>query len=76
MVGRVFAVTENGYMALAPSRTKVEDTIAIFQWSPVPHILRATGDKESTYFLWGEAYVDGVMHGEAMGAEKTWFTLR
>lgn len=72
----IFAITENKYMALVPPGTKSGDIIVIFQGSPVPHILRPTGDNDGCYFLWGEAYVHGVMHGEAMDSEKSWFVLR
>jgi hypothetical protein len=70
----IFAVTEIGFMALAPPGTKPGDVIAIFQGSPVPHILRPNPENK-TFSLWGEVYVHGVMHGKAMDGEKTWFVL-
>jgi hypothetical protein len=71
----VLAITETGYMAFAPAGTKAGDIIVSFHGSPIPHILRPSGEDNSSYFLWGEAYVHGVMYGEAMSAEETWFTL-
>jgi len=73
----VFAITEKRYMALVPLGTK--------KWRYYCHFFRdllyrtfcaQLETMMGCYFLWGEAYVHGVMHGEAMGAEKSWFVLR
>ena len=69
------AIIEDGYLALVPDGTEEGDTAIIFFGSPVPHVLPSTGDN-GCYSLFGEAYVHGVMHGEAIEKENIWFTLQ
>jgi hypothetical protein len=54
---------------------RVRAPAAVMQGAPVPHILRPTSD-DATYYFWGEAYVHGIMRGEAMTGDSTLFTLR
>jgi hypothetical protein len=60
-----FAVTQEKYLALVPAGTKPGDVVCIFSGSPTPCVLRPADGKDR-YFFWGEAYVQGVMQGEAM----------
>ena len=62
--GRLFAVTENGYIGLVSSEAKVGDSIAVFLGAEAPYILRENG--ESGYELVGDAYIEGIMKGEAL----------
>jgi hypothetical protein len=73
--GRRFAVTKKGYMAMIPPHSEVGDLICILLGGQTPFILRYdpdNGDSDNTmgnrgtYQLVGEAYVHGLMGGEAM----------
>ena len=74
---RQVAITRKGYLASVPWGTKEGDAVCIFQGSPAACVLRpipqAGGD---CYIFYGETYVQGWMHGEAIGLEKTCFTMR
>jgi hypothetical protein len=75
---RMFAVTKQKYSMLAPRVAEKGDVVVIIKGAPAPHVLRETGRGDSSYFFVGEAYVDGVMHGEAVNDDTqwTWFTIR
>lgn len=60
--GRRFGLTAKGYFALLLGETEVNDKIAILKGGRLPLILRPKGD---TFELIGEAYVHGIMYGEA-----------
>lgn len=59
---RSLLVTERGYIGLGPSKVEDGDLITIIYGCSVPLVLRKKGDH---YILIGEAYVHGLMHGEA-----------
>jgi hypothetical protein len=61
---RSFAFTENGYYVLGPAVMEPEDLCCIIFGAHVPLILRRT-ETEGKFKLVGEAYIHGVMHGEA-----------
>ncbi|KAJ9161929.1 HET-domain-containing protein [Coniochaeta hoffmannii] len=71
--GRVMVVTEEGRLGLASHCSRQGDVCCVFDGGSVPFLLRpfhghdkgvqTTGD----YKLVGEAYVHGVMQGEAVG---------
>ena len=74
---RQVAITRKGYLASVPWGTKEGDVICIFQGSPAACVLRPIPQAGADcYTFYGETYVQGWMHGEAMGLEKTWFTMR
>lgn len=64
-VGRRFAVTKRGYMALVPVDAVVGDVVAVFVGGQVPFILRSHGNGEGKerYPLVGEGYLHGFMDG-------------
>lgn len=69
-----FALTKRGYMGLVPHCARVGDRIAIFLGAPVPFVLRTTGERigkqdRVTMHLVGDAYIHGIMDGEAMDFE-------
>ncbi|MCJ1390871.1 hypothetical protein MMC18_003732 [Xylographa bjoerkii] len=64
--GRVFCLSNDKYMLLAPIGTKVGDKICVIHGLPVPFIIRPEGDMFS---LVGECYVEGVMDGKVMDME-------
>jgi hypothetical protein len=69
VTGRSFIVTEDRRIGLAPGTTRVGDIVAIIGGAHTPFVLRSlTGDGEGRkrFALVGEAYVHGVMSGEAV----------
>jgi hypothetical protein len=72
--GRVFFTTKNGYMGLGVAGTRTGNIVAILRSGRTPFILRKTRD-QSIFTLLGEAYVHGLMNGEAVRSGKPWETL-
>jgi hypothetical protein len=64
--GRTFLITEKGYYGLGPRITKPGDLCCVLFGADVPFILRKVDGAEK-YKLVGEAYIHGLMDGEAMG---------
>jgi len=64
MQGRQSSSTLSGYFGWAPLNSELNDKICIFQSYPIQFMIRpaALGDFE----LIGDAYVHGLMEGEAM----------
>jgi hypothetical protein len=58
-------ITKKGRLVLSSEHVKRRDLVAVIKGVQVPFILRRHG--ESHYRLVGEAYVDGIMDGEALG---------
>jgi len=56
--------TPNNYLGMGPISSQVGDEIWVLKGSRVPFILRRKGTGQ--YQLIGEAYVHGIMHGEAV----------
>jgi hypothetical protein len=63
--GRSFLFTRKGYYALGPWITKPGDICCVFFSATVPFILRKV-DEAPYYKLIGEAYIHGLMRGEAV----------
>lgn len=68
---RRFIITNNGYYGLAPQTTKEEDVCCIIYGMCVPIILRKT-EKEHHYKLVGEAFIFGMMEGQALENIERW----
>lgn len=64
--GRTFLITEKGYYGLGPRIMKPGDLCCVLFDADVPFILRKV-DGAERYKLVGEAYIHGLMDGEAMG---------
>ncbi|KIW22441.1 uncharacterized protein PV07_12326 [Cladophialophora immunda] len=60
---RLFGVTAQGRLGLAPKELRDKDLLCVFRGAAVPFVLRPLDDSD-TYELIGEAYVHGFMHGE------------
>lgn len=58
-----FFVTPRGYMGVTPSNAQYDDYLCIAFGAPVPFVLR---NSEGGYKFIGEAYVPGLMDGEAI----------
>ena len=56
-------VTIKGNLGLGPNHIRRGDKVAVFGGADVPFILREAAPGK--YQLLGEAYVDGIMDGEA-----------
>lgn len=71
---RSFIFTERGHMGLAPDWCRPGDAIAIMGGGAVPMVLRpvsemaSQGDDTPVFEVVGEAYVRGVMDGQALDA--------
>ena len=72
--GRRFAITNTGYMCLAPSCTEVGDAVAILLGFPTPFTIRPersdpeiseTGLQRVRAQLIGDTYMHGVMYAES-----------
>jgi len=65
---RRLAWAENGWLCLLPQKAQKGDRIILAEGGRVPLVVRADGDG---YFMYvGEAYVQGIMDGEAFFHEK------
>lgn len=60
---RSFFATRNGWLGVGPKTMQVGDEIVVFFYCPTPYVLRR---KETLYEFLGEAYVHGLMYGEAL----------
>lgn len=62
-----FCSTYKGLLGWLPQAAKEGDGICIFAEAKVPFVIRDRRD--GTYELIGDAYIHGIMYGEAMGWE-------
>jgi hypothetical protein len=60
---RRFFLSSDGRMGLAPSEAEEEDLLCVPLGCPCPMVLTKVGNE---YVVLGEAYVDGLMYGEAL----------
>ncbi|KAG2412953.1 hypothetical protein HFD88_010512 [Aspergillus terreus] len=60
---RSFAITTNGRIALVPRMAAAGDVVALFYGATVPYLVRPA---KGGFVLLGDAYVGGVMYGEAV----------
>lgn len=63
--GRRFFATSGGQIGLGPAHTKPGDLICVFYGGDTPYILRKDPAADTFEFI-GEAYVHGLMYGEAL----------
>lgn len=60
-------VTQKGHLGVGSLRLKKGDVVALIQGAQVPFLLRMCGKED--YVIVSEAYVDGIMDGEAAGED-------
>ena len=60
---RQFAVTKKGYMGWVPPHAQKGDKVCLLFGGQVPYIIRPQGKE---YRFLGEAYIHGIMNGEAL----------
>ncbi|KAK4540746.1 hypothetical protein LTR36_008961 [Oleoguttula mirabilis] len=61
--GRVMFASSTGYLGLVPHGTREGDVVFVVRGADTPYVLRNHGH---AYELIGEAYVHGIMDGEAL----------
>lgn len=66
--GRLFANTEAGRIGQIPTTARPGDVVAVLTGGRVPYVLRP---QNGHYLLTGDAYIHGIMDGEAMPAPDT-----
>lgn len=66
VTNRSFIVTEEGAVGLAPGITRVGDVVMVIAGANTPFVLRPLPGEMQRFALVGEAYVHGVMDGEAV----------
>ncbi|KAJ3479100.1 hypothetical protein NLG97_g8406 [Lecanicillium saksenae] len=69
---RRVASTANRYLGLVPRTAQEGDQIWLFSGGRTPYILRPTG-RPGRYIFIGEAYVHGIMDGEAAQGKEDMF---
>jgi len=62
---KFFVSKDEGWLRLAPMDAELGDRIALLEGGSVPYILRPKIGKETEYELIGDAYVHGIMDGQA-----------
>ena len=66
-MGRRMAMTSAGYIGLVPASTQLGDSVWLLKGDNVPFVIR---DESGTKRLVGEAYIHGIMKGEAFNEGK------
>jgi hypothetical protein len=61
---RVFGVTKGGQMGIFPSTTQPGDRVGIVAGLDLPCVFSEHKESKESFVFVGEAYVEGVMHGE------------
>ncbi|KAK7177268.1 heterokaryon incompatibility protein [Paraphaeosphaeria sporulosa] len=67
-LGRLPFVTKKGHLVLSSEQVERGDAIALIRGAQVPFVLRRQSNRR--YQIVSEAYVDGIMDGEAMDASQ------
>lgn len=62
--GRKLFTTRSGRVGFGPQSMDVGDVVCIIKGAKVPFIFQQHPALPNTYYLRGEAYVHGIMHGE------------
>lgn len=68
VVGRAIFKTKKGYIGIGPYWAECGDAVCLLEGGKVPFILKKTQRAEQYEFV-GEAYVHGIMHGQAINSE-------
>lgn len=69
MENQTFFITKSGYIGIGPPQTTTGDQVWVFNGGDVPFVMRKVMDEEGDcpqLALIGDAYVHGVMDGEAI----------
>ena len=63
---RRFAYTKRGWMGIVPVGTQIGDSVAVLLGGQMLYVLHSNGAGKDRFRLVGEAYLHGMMDGEAM----------
>jgi hypothetical protein len=63
---RCFALLNNNFLAAVPWEARAGDLVAVIRGASVPFVVRPQTGK---HLLIGDAYVEGIMHGETVGPD-------
>jgi hypothetical protein len=76
-LGRRLFTTEGGRIGFGPQSTAISDVIGIIKNVGVPFVLVRHATLPDAYYLKGEAFVHGLMHGEYLKVNNKfgWITL-
>lgn len=74
MQNAIFFTTQGGLMGLGALSMIPGDSIWLFPSAEVPYILRENSDR-GRFMLVGDAYVHGIMRGEAFEYATEWSTI-
>lgn len=71
MAGRkLFRTKQNGFLGNGPQSLEIGDLVCVLAGGTVPYLIRPVDDTKGNRFRFiGEAYVHGIMHGEAVQAQ-------
>lgn len=81
-IGRTFAITDRGHIGWVPEKTRERDSVVLFSGGKVPYVLREvdgsntshsstkSGDGTRHFKFLGDAYIQGIMHGEAYDEQR------
>ncbi|CZR44011.1 uncharacterized protein FPRO_13819 [Fusarium proliferatum ET1] len=67
--GKKFFITEKGYLGTGPCCLEAGDSVCILFGGDMPYIVRPNSPSSDKYLFLGNAYVHGIMDGEAI---TTW----
>ncbi|KAK3349163.1 heterokaryon incompatibility protein-domain-containing protein [Lasiosphaeria hispida] len=67
---RCFCTTERGRLGQVRREARVGDVFCVIDGAEIPYVLRPHPDKEGVYHLIGDAFLRGVMQGEALADER------
>ena len=67
---RQLLVTKRGHIGLAPWNAQVGDVVAVLHGGDTPFLLRPACSEPGVYSFVGEAFVHGIMGGEALAWEN------
>ncbi|KAK4556992.1 hypothetical protein LTR86_005973 [Recurvomyces mirabilis] len=67
---RCFFITREGYLGIGPKVVRSCDVVVIIQGCSVPLVLRHSLRSEASYFVVGQAYINGFMIGEGIVAHR------
>jgi hypothetical protein len=72
IAGRLVFVSEEGYFGSGPESMEIGDTVWVVSGCSSLLVFRKHPSDATCYQLVGEAYIHGLMHGEAVKEDTEW----
>jgi hypothetical protein len=66
---KLLRTEESRFLGLGPQSLEIGDLVCVLAGGRVPYLIRPVNDEDNEAQFVGEAYVHGIMHGEAVRAE-------